>query len=286
MTDDASTSRMDGSRSSVQPFVSVIVPSYNMADYLPEALHSVLDATFEDLEVIVVDDGSTDETTSVAERFTDADSTCFDDRVQYLYQENQGKAAAVNRGLRVARGSYVTILDADDRIPDDGLQARCEAARQTDAPLVIGGFEVFDETGTTKGRRDVPSGLSASALYRQFFLWHKSPFHLNACLISADLIKRVGPFDERLRRCQDIDYSIRLLREVPTLQWVHAVVYGYRKHRSSYRNRMEVRLNTMQHRPLVYWKNYEAPLRHLAVLCGLLLDFGKLLFELSGNYER
>jgi glycosyltransferase involved in cell wall biosynthesis len=257
-----------------------------MANYLPEALQSVLHGTFSNLEVIVVDDGSTDDTRSIVKSFTTAGSPRFDGRVQYLHQSNQGKAAAVNRGLKKVRGTYVTVLDADDRIPKNSLQVRCDALGQTKTSLVIGGFEVFDNEGNTKGWRQVPIGHSPSALYRQFFLWPQSPFSLNTCLIPMELVNRVGSFDERLYRCQDIDYSLRLLREATAIEWVNTVVYSYRKHRSSYRNRMKVRLSTMQHRPLVYWKNYESPLRYFAVLCGLLLDAGKLLFEISGNYEQ
>jgi glycosyltransferase involved in cell wall biosynthesis len=93
--------------------ISVIIPTYNMADFVGGAIDSVLPGHFEDLEVIVVDDGSTDDTQSVVETYTDGTSSRYDERVRYKYQENRGKSVAVNRGLKIARGSYVSMLGAE-----------------------------------------------------------------------------------------------------------------------------------------------------------------------------
>src|SRR5918996_212462 len=86
--------------------VSVVIPTYNYGRYLPEAVESVLHQTFPDLEVIVVDDGSTDDTRELIGR--------FGDKVCYIYQRNQGLPAARNTGIRAARGEYVGFLDSDD----------------------------------------------------------------------------------------------------------------------------------------------------------------------------
>ena len=110
-------------RSEDAPTVSVIIPTYNRAHLLPRALESVLAQTFEDLEVLVVDDGSTDGTEAVV--------TGYDDRVRYLRQpQNAGVSAARNRGLREARGEFVAFLDSDDEWFPEKLARQVERFRE------------------------------------------------------------------------------------------------------------------------------------------------------------
>ena len=88
------------------PKVSVIIPAYNAARYLPEAIDSVLTQTYQDCEIILVDDGSTDDTAEVVSR--------YGTRVTYVQQSNQGVGAARNTGIDLARGDYLVFQDADD----------------------------------------------------------------------------------------------------------------------------------------------------------------------------
>jgi glycosyltransferase involved in cell wall biosynthesis len=93
----------------MNPKVSVIIPTYNRANLLPRAIKSVLNQTFQDFELIVVDDGSTDNTRKVVEEFQKGDS-----RVKYFYKENGGPGSARNFGLKNAKGNFVIFLDSDD----------------------------------------------------------------------------------------------------------------------------------------------------------------------------
>ena len=85
--------------------LSVIIPSYNRAAFLPEAIESLLSQTYPEFEIVVVDDGSTDETKEVCDRYP---------TVQYIYQNNQGVSAARNTGIRASKGEYLLFLDSDD----------------------------------------------------------------------------------------------------------------------------------------------------------------------------
>ena len=87
------------------PLVSVIIPCYNHAHYLPTAIKSVLQQTYSPIEIIVVDDGSTDETKNVSLEY---------ESVQYMYQENSGLSTTRNRGIQACKGDYILFLDADD----------------------------------------------------------------------------------------------------------------------------------------------------------------------------
>ena len=103
------------------PLVSVIIPTYNYGRYLGKALASCRDQTYKGLEIIVVDDGSTDDTRGVVER--------FGPDVVYIFQENQGVSRARNTGLAVGRGELLTFLDADDYLLPDSIAARVEILR-------------------------------------------------------------------------------------------------------------------------------------------------------------
>jgi glycosyltransferase involved in cell wall biosynthesis len=270
-----------------EPSVSIIIPAYNMEEYIRDAIESVIESKLDDVELIIVDDGSRDSTSSVVEEYTDSFSGSYDPRVRYEWQKNQGKSAAVNRGLEISRGEYVTMLDADDQLPSGGLKARYQArfdASGDPSDVIVGGFEVFDYSGT-QGTRSSPEVGDPQWLHDHFYLSWKTPFHLNACLLSFDLINRVGGLDESLHRCIDGDYVLRLLRAAETVQVVDSVVYRYRKHRSSPLKRIKYRLKTARYRPRVIWKNYEGWRRWLGVPFGIAMDGGKLVYELFGKYK-
>jgi glycosyltransferase involved in cell wall biosynthesis len=267
--------------------VSVVIPIYNMAEYVDEAIRSALNAGVESVEVIVIDDGSTDDTRSVVEAYTNRAHPRYDERVRYEYQTNRGKSAAVNRGLEIARGSYVAMLDADDRIPPSGLSSRFEArfdehGRSCD--LVIGGFGVFGPDGR-QGNRSAPSMKDPWRLHNRFYLSLKTPFHLNACLVSRSLVKKVGALDESLHRCIDGDYALRVLKGAESVNTVDEIVYLYRKHRTSPLERVKYRLKTARYRPQVVWRNYDGWRRWVAVPFALVMDTGKLAFELVRSYK-
>jgi glycosyltransferase involved in cell wall biosynthesis len=98
------------------PLVSIVIPTYNYCNYLPTAITSCLQQTYRNIEIIVVDDGSTDNTPAVIEAFRDS--------IRYIHQANQGVSSARNKGLEEARGSFITFLDADDSLTTDSIERR------------------------------------------------------------------------------------------------------------------------------------------------------------------
>jgi glycosyltransferase involved in cell wall biosynthesis len=208
--------------------------------------------------------------------------------VRYFSQINQGKSVALNQGIGQMRGEYFTFLDADDRLPPQSLARRVEALSSSPGTEVaIGGFEVIDETGKTPiGERSAPKLQNPKDLKRAFCLSYKTPFHLNACLLRRSLVERVGLFDHKLKRCQDIDYSIRCMEEVQSITWVNGLVYQYRKHRDSIRDRIMTRIATIQHRPRVVLKNFSSPQKYLFTTSAFLFDISKIIYEIFGNYNK
>ncbi len=132
------------------PTVSVIIPVYNVERYLAQCLDSVLGQTLQDIEVICVDDGSTDGSPAILERYARQDG-----RVRVLYQKNQYAGVARNRGLAAAQGDYVIFLDSDDFFAPEMLERTTQAAQERNADIVIfGGVRYDDRTQTVTKKGD------------------------------------------------------------------------------------------------------------------------------------
>lgn len=112
--------------------ISVIVPVYNVADYLKQCLDSILNQTYKEFEVILVDDGSTDTSYSICDEYVKRDS-----RFHLFRQENRGQSAARNAGLELCKGGYITFIDSDDFVSPEYLQKMVENLMNTDADIAI-----------------------------------------------------------------------------------------------------------------------------------------------------
>lgn len=158
--------------------VSVLIPAYNCSKYIGPAIESVLAQTFQDFEIIVVDDGSEDETASVVKQY---------DSVRYVYQEHAGVSVARNRALKEARAKLVTFLDADDlMVPDKIEKQLLYLDAHPDCEIVFCRCENFTD-------------LKAEELtLPQQKLIESNPIHLVGALIKADLFVKWGSFNTRL----------------------------------------------------------------------------------------
>jgi glycosyltransferase involved in cell wall biosynthesis len=186
------------------PLVSIVVTTYNDARYLGEALASALAQTARAVEVIVVDDGSTDDTPVVLAAFPG---------VRVIAQPNQGLAAARNTGWRAARGAYVVFLDADDRLLPDAVALNlARFAGRPDCGFVYGGYEIIDADGhplqapVLIGPGDDPY---AALLEGNCVGMHGTVMYRRDCLETA------GGFDRAYRACEDYDLYLRLARDHP-----------------------------------------------------------------------
>src|SRR6185369_17689982 len=135
-----------------EPTFSVITPTYNRAVFIKRTIESVLAQTFSDFEIIVVDDGSTDNTGEIVR-------SIVDDRLTYHFKTNEERAVARNTGVAMARGKYVTFLDSDDLLYEDHLQAAADViSRHGDPEFFHLGYEFRDVTnGKTVKVPDLPA---------------------------------------------------------------------------------------------------------------------------------
>jgi glycosyltransferase involved in cell wall biosynthesis len=181
------------------PYFSVIIPVYNRYRPVKEAVDSVLAQTFTDYELIVVDDGSTDDTPRVAEE--------YGERIRCLRQENRGVSAARNAGVAASSAPWLAFLDSDDRWLPEKLARQARFIRENPGISIM----QTDETWIRRGRRVNPRNRH---LKREGHIFLDS---LELCLISPsaaimsrECFDRYGPFDEDLPACEDYDLWLRV----------------------------------------------------------------------------
>lgn len=174
------------------PLVSVVIPVYNRATCIADAVHSVLDQTYMTLECIVVDDGSTDTTLERVHAVFGADA-----RVRALTHEHAGVSAARNHGIAAARGEYVTFLDSDDLMTPDRIARQVDTVADESVDAVMGRQQV------TQGDAPLPGWVACD---QESWTRH---YH-TSILTTVQWARAIGGFDERLTVGEDIDFVIRL----------------------------------------------------------------------------
>jgi len=179
--------------------VSVIIPCYQQAQYLSQAIESVLAQNFRLLEIIVINDGSPDDTAAVAAR--------FGHRIKYIEQKNQGVSAARNAGLRLARGEFLHFLDADDYVLPGFYDKMVAVLNQRpDAAACYCGYRFVDLAGACLLERE-PISESKDWFH---LLLEKNNWPCHSLLVRAAVLLTTGGFDANLRSCEDWDLWLRL----------------------------------------------------------------------------
>ncbi len=186
----------------MRPRMSVVIPCYNTAEYVAEAIESALAQTLNEIEVIVVDDGSTDAFATAVDPF------CRDPRVRVVEQGNHGISAARNAAITLASGEYVGLLDADDRW-SPSKAARHAAHMDSDAScdLSFSWCCLIDERGKNTGRRFAPSQSRYSL---GDLILRNVTGTASAIVFRRSVLARTGNFDTRLRACEDLDLWLRI----------------------------------------------------------------------------
>lgn len=191
--------------SDTKALISVVVPAYNVASYIGEALDSVFKQTFTSYEVIVVNDGSADtpELEQQLER--------FQGRIVNLQQENRGAAGARNAALRVARGEFVAFLDADDRWLPSFLEEQIRFLKLKGADLVYSDALLVGDSPLA-GKTFMATAPSRGEVTPESLLTAKVAVLTSAVLARKRPILEVGLFDERIKRGHDFDLWLRLVK--------------------------------------------------------------------------
>lgn len=223
------------------PAVSVIIPAYGHADYILDAIQSVRRQTFQDFEIIVINDGSPDDTRELLKPLADRQT------IRYYEQKNQGQSVARNRGLGEARGQYIALLDDDDLWPENKLEWQVRLLEQNeDAVLVYGGVTPFSDAppaDSSVASEQAPNGDVMHQFARRN--WIVSP---GQTLIRKVAIMDANGFDASIWGADDYDLYLSLAKH-GTFLYRHVLALFYRKHEGNashqvdrlYRNTMKVR---------------------------------------------
>jgi glycosyltransferase involved in cell wall biosynthesis len=200
--------------------VSVVIPCYNQAHFLSEAIESVLCQSYTNVEVVVVDDGSTDNASEVASRYERAG-------VRLIRQENRGRSAARNRGLDETQGKYVVFLDSDDRLLPEALEAGVKELEAHPACAFVFGRHMLIETdGSSLGSPSPP--YTGGTDYYEALLRDSYP-GLHAVMFRRAVLEAVGGFDASLPAAEDYDLYLRVASNF-AIHHHDEVVAQYRRH--------------------------------------------------------
>jgi glycosyltransferase involved in cell wall biosynthesis len=204
------------------PLVSVIIPCYQQAHYLVAAIESVLAQTYTRYEIVVVDDGSTDDTSTVAARYAG---------LRCIRQRHLGLPTARNTGLRASSGEYVVFLDADDRLLPAALATGLHALRaRPECAFVYGLCEFIDHMGAALLTPPYPIVEQSyyRTLFKRNYIWTPG-----TVMFRRTVLAQVGGFDQTLvRGCEDLDIYLRITKDWP-VHGHHQIITQYRKHNGS-----------------------------------------------------
>ncbi|MBS3903240.1 MAG: glycosyltransferase [Anaplasmataceae bacterium] len=281
-----------------KPLVSVIMPAYNHEKFVGEAIESVLNQTLSDLELIVIDDGSTDDTVNVIKKFKDS-------RIKFYSQENRGSAATLNRGIKMAQGGYIAIINSDDVFAPERLETLLAYAENSGYRFVVTLLKVIDE------RSNILSEASQNSYVRWFIPWYESLVdYYNQCgqpatallngnfaitssnfFFSASIINDIGLFTP-YRYVLDYDFIFRASRNDPrSFSLCNQELLFYRIHGNNTITQNEL-LAMIEAYPFVSGITKEllgpsalVPLKHLEKLNSYVVDHMKKMDEKLHNTQ-
>jgi glycosyltransferase involved in cell wall biosynthesis len=203
------------------PVVSVIIPSFNCQRYIAETIDSVLAQTFTNFEVIIVDDGSTDNQKDVIAAYVQRDS-----RVRYVYQKNSGVSAARNNGFKASQGTFIAFLDSDDVWLENNLELKVNKLQDDEFGLVHSDARFIDELSQPKpGTMEGEEGN----LLENLLIWKGTQVPgPSSILVRRSVIESIGGFDIDLSTSADREFFLRVaaryrIGRVPVVTWHYRV---------------------------------------------------------------
>lgn len=225
------------------PSVTVLLPVYNAAAYVEEAVRSILQQTFTDFELLILDDGSTDSSGQLLE------GLAFQDRrIRLVRRENRGLIATLNEGLALARGEFIARMDADDRSMPERLALQY-ARMQNDADLLAlgSGIRYLDAAGSLGRRVIYPSSYEL----REALLWG-APLAHPAVMLRTEAVRYVGGYSPLFPYAEDYALWLRL-NQIGKLDNLQDILVLYRVHEASVSHQHALQQRTSSLRAQAFW---------------------------------
>jgi len=201
--------------------VSVIIATYNYGRYIKTAIDSVLAQTYSDVEIVVVDDGSKDNTRDIV--------TSYGDSVKYIYQKNRGPAAARNTGIFESKGEFIAFLDADDYYAKDNLKIKMSFLENTDgAGWIFSDWQYVDEDKKILDKGSTKFKFAEKKLTGMIFedlIYHRNYISPCSVVIKRSILKDIGYFDPDVRSQEELDLWLRTSLKYPVYYIDDVLVY-------------------------------------------------------------
>lgn len=212
----------------VDGLISVLMPLYNAEAFVEEAIESVLSQTYEQWELIIVNDGSTDRSLELAKQFES-------DKIHVLTQPNSGACVARNRAIREAKGQYIKFLDADDVLASECLSVQiCQIQELSEHQIPFGDYDFIDSEGNQlyDYAFEFPDELRKD---QEFFFYSHWEVLITSPLHRKSNLEQIGGFDEELPRGQEYDLHFRLANAGCEFVYCPVKTFSYRSHNSASR---------------------------------------------------
>lgn len=205
--------------------ISVIVPVYESEKYLDRCVQSILNQTYQDFELILVDDGSSDNSPLLCDKWAENDS-----RVYVIHKENGGASSARNAGLKIAKGRWIAFADSDDWLDRTALKTLYDLANQYNVPMAIGGMRVVQKyTDASIVMKQNAKVLSNADLMSRFFRLNGEPDTHSVCgaIIRRDILEDYSFIEGRMN--EDVETCYYLARKCEAAVYTDAPLYNYFK---------------------------------------------------------
>jgi len=187
--------------------ISIVIPTYNCAKYICEAINSVINQTYKNVEIIVVDDGSTDNTREILKPYIDSK------KIRYFYEENSGPAKAKNKGIRIADGEYIAFLDSDDMWLPDKLKSQMDFFRShPNIKAVHCDLDFFNADNILNNIFDKKRLIQEGWIFEDYLLLRSWVF-LSCLLVRKTVLDTIGLFNESLYTAEDTNLILRIAKK-------------------------------------------------------------------------
>jgi len=258
--------------------VSVIIPTYNMGPTIERALDSVFAQTYRNLEVIIVDDGSTDNTKSIVTNYVEM-HTKSQIPIRYFYQDNKGKSTAVNRGISHSESDYIVLLDSDDELTKGSIELRLSYLEANTDKYAVFALANWTKAGKVYSTRRPNIPIDQQDLARKICRSIRAPTHLMTFMYRRELFDKVGLFDETNIRAEDQDFAVRVLLNVP-VGFIDFEVYNYHVDTHNLSLRIKNRLRGLVDKKKVIDQHEKGIARMLVLAAYYPLQIGKLIYDI------
>ena len=262
------------------PLVSVIIPTYNMGNTIGKSIESVNSQTYKNIELIIIDDGSTDNTYS---QIMNIRQKNIHDDIKYYAQTNKGRSNAINKGLKISRGEYVALLDADDTLPEISIESRLNyLIANPNKKACFGVTYYMNNANKVYNLRWLREDVNAYSIKEQILNHPKIPFHAMSLMYDKSVFDYIGGFDESLKRANDIDMILKLISRYD-IGKIDERVYDYVTTTHSIQTRLKNRITSAKEMNKIIKRYASADERNKLIMQRFFIDASKAVFEIFSS---